>query len=210
LNRARTARGHATRARLLAAAESVFGEKGFHDASIHEITMAAGIGQGTFYFYFPGKLELFRALLMDLSRQLREVTSEATSLAPSRLEAERLALGAFFGFARSHRNLYRLIRTADLVEPGLGRQYYESFATAYTHVLKRAQQTGELRCLDPESVAWCLIGVAEALHMRWMEWEGIEPPPHVMDAVMAFISHGIGPVEIQPPPLGWTAVGPFQ
>lgn len=195
MNRSRTARGHATRARLLAAAESVFGEKGYHDASVHEITVAAGMGQGTFYFYFSGKLELFRALLMDLARQLREVTSEATGRAVSRLEAERLALGAFFAFAQSHRHLYRLIRTADLVEPGLGRQYYESFVKAYTHVLQRAQQTGELRPLDPESVAWCLIGVAEALHMRWMEWEGIEPPPHVMDAVMAMISHGIGPAE---------------
>lgn len=192
-NAGRTARGKATLERLLAAAEQVFGEKGFHDATIHDITAAAGIGQGTFYFYFPGKLELLRSLLMELSRQLRFVTSEATSRASTRLEAERLALHAFFRFTGTHRNLYRLIRTAEWVDPGLGRQYYETFARAYARVLERSQDRGELRRLDPETMAFCLIGVAEAMHMRWMEWEGTAPSDQIMETVMSFIAKGISP-----------------
>lgn len=191
------ARGKATLNRLLAAAEQVFGERGFHDASIHEITRAAGIGQGTFYFYFPGKLELFRAMLMELSMQLRQVTSEATAGATSRLEAERLALTAFFQFALRHRNLYRLIRTAEWIDPGLGRQYYETFAKAYAKVLERAQERGELRRFDPETIAYCLIGIAEALHMRWMEWEDAAPPDGVVEEVMSLIARAIGPVRPQ-------------
>jgi AcrR family transcriptional regulator len=191
----RTARGEATRAKLLLAAESVFGQKGFHDASIRDITQAACIGQGTFYFYYPGKLELFRVLIMDLSRQLRHVTSEATEGAPTRLEAERLALEAFFRFAATHRSLYRLIRTAEWVDPGLGRQYYETFAAAYAHVLARAQANEELRSLNPEAMAYCLIGIAESLHMRWIEWEGETPPAPFLEAVMSFISHGMAPAD---------------
>lgn len=190
---ARTARGQATLERLLAAAESVFGEKGFHDASIHDITASAGIGQGTFYFYFPGKLELFRATIMELSRQLRQETSAATTRASNRLEAERLALAAFFRFTTHHRNLYRLIRTAEWVDPGLGREYYETFAQAYSHVLERAQARGELRRMNPETMAYCLIGIAEALHMRWIEWEGEAPPPEVLEEVMSLIANGIAP-----------------
>lgn len=187
----RTARGKRTLERLLSAAEAVFGDKGFYRASIHDITVAAGIGQGTFYFYFPGKLEIFRALLMELSRQLRQVTSEAAARATTRLESERLALDAFFRFAVSHRNLYRLIRTAEWVDPGLGRQYYETFAMAYARVLERAQARGELRRMDPETMAYCLIGVAEAMHMRWMEWEGRTPPDEVVEAVISFMANGI-------------------
>lgn len=191
--RQRTARGQATLERLIAAAEVVFGEKGFHDATIQEITSHAGTGMGTFYFYFPGKLELFRETLMTLSRQLRAETAEATARAGHRLEAERLALDAFFRFSARHRNLYRLIRTADWVDPGLGRTYYETFATAYAHVLGRSQAKGELRPLDPQVMAYALIGVAEALHMRWMEWEGQAPPEEWLDAALSFIAHGIGP-----------------
>lgn len=192
VDRPRTARGQATMERLLAAAEVVFGEKGFHDATIHEITSQAGIGMGTFYFYFPGKLELFRETLMALSRQLRTETAEAAARAGHRLEAERLALDAFFRFSARHRNLYRLIRTAEWVDPGLGRMYYETFAAAYARVLGRAQAKGELRPLAPEVMAYALIGVAESLHMRWMEWEGKAPPEEWLDAALSLIAHGIG------------------
>ena len=50
---ARSASGHARK--LLEAAEQVFAELGYHDASIVKITEAAGVGQGTFYLYFASK-----------------------------------------------------------------------------------------------------------------------------------------------------------
>ena len=54
-----TSRGAATRRRLLEAAERVFSELGYHEASIVKITEAAGVAQGTFYLYFAGKQEIF-------------------------------------------------------------------------------------------------------------------------------------------------------
>src|SRR5918999_256649 len=50
-----SARGTRTRLRLLEAAESVFAEHGYHEASVVKITEAAGVGQGTFYLYFSSK-----------------------------------------------------------------------------------------------------------------------------------------------------------
>ena len=41
-----TARGEATRRRILNAAEIEFGEKGFHLASVSSITTRASVGQG--------------------------------------------------------------------------------------------------------------------------------------------------------------------
>ena len=52
-------RGLETRARLLEASEQVFGELGYHAASIVKITEAAGVGQGTFYLYFASKSSCF-------------------------------------------------------------------------------------------------------------------------------------------------------
>lgn len=56
----RTARGAATRARLLTAAEAVFGDLGYHEASIARITETAGVGQGTYYLYFSNHPSLYR------------------------------------------------------------------------------------------------------------------------------------------------------
>jgi AcrR family transcriptional regulator len=55
-------KGARTRRRLLDAAERVFAELGYHDASIVKITEAAGVAQGTFYLYFTGKQEIFDVL----------------------------------------------------------------------------------------------------------------------------------------------------
>ncbi|MGH8562046.1 MAG: TetR/AcrR family transcriptional regulator, partial [Nevskiales bacterium] len=65
-----TARGEATRARLLDAAEQEFGRRGFHNASITDITRAADVGQGTFYLYFQSKEDIFRELVRHMGRKL--------------------------------------------------------------------------------------------------------------------------------------------
>lgn len=72
-----TARGQATRRRLLDAAQAVFGARGFERASIVDVTRAAGVAQGTFYVYFPDKQAIFRELVTELGHDLRRHIAEA-------------------------------------------------------------------------------------------------------------------------------------
>ena len=44
---------------ILAAAQEVFFEKGYHSATSEEIAKRAGVGKGTIYQYFDSKLEIF-------------------------------------------------------------------------------------------------------------------------------------------------------
>ena len=48
---------------ILAAAQEVFFEKGYHSATSEEIAKRAGIGKGTIYQYFDSKLEIFLEML---------------------------------------------------------------------------------------------------------------------------------------------------
>src|SRR5574337_951656 len=91
-----TARGEATRGRILDAAEAVFGELGYYGASVAEITRRARVAQGTFYIYFHSKREIFVELVEDLGRRLRAATSAAIVGVSDRLEAERRGFAAFF------------------------------------------------------------------------------------------------------------------
>lgn len=52
-----------TRARLLEAAGEVFAERGFHGASVEDITDRAGFSRGAFYSNFESREELFLAVL---------------------------------------------------------------------------------------------------------------------------------------------------
>lgn len=187
----RTERGNRTRAKLLAAAEQVFSEVGYHDASIVKITEQAGVGLGTFYLYFPGKREIFDEVVADLNHRVRQAMSEASSAAPTRIEAERAGFRAFFRFTATHPALYRIIRQAEFVSPEAMQRHYQSIVAGYQEGLERAAAQGEIRPVDPVVVAWALMGAGEIIGMRWVLWEqdgdaaGVPEP--VFAALMDFI-----------------------
>src|SRR5918993_5699901 len=62
---ARTARlpRTARRKQLLAAAQEVFVAQGYHSAAMDDIAERAGVSKPVLYQHFPGKLELYLALL---------------------------------------------------------------------------------------------------------------------------------------------------
>lgn len=204
----RTARGAETRRRLLEAAEHVFSELGYHEASVSRITERAGVGQGTFYLYFDSKLDLFDELVEDLNHRVRKAMSEASRAAGSRLEAERAGFAAFFRFTAEHPALYRVIREAELVSPEALRLHYTRIVDGYIDGLREAADDGEIGDIDPTVAAWALMGIGEMIGMRWVLWGNAdrdpgddadptasgtsEVPPHVLDEMMRFIGGALG------------------
>lgn len=166
-----TERGQRTRARLIRAAETVFGNVGYYDTRISEITRTAGVAMGTFYLYFPSKEELFRALVTSLNHDLRRTLSEGTRTLPTRAAAEEEGLRLFFRFLLRHRKLYRIVKEAASVDPALYREYVHRIADGYREGLARAMETGEVTRADPELIAYALMGIAETVAMRYVIWE---------------------------------------
>src|SRR6187401_3009356 len=119
-----TKRGEATRRRLLEAAEAVFAEQGYHEASIVKITERAGIGLGTFYLYFDSKQSIFEALVIDLNRLVRHSMPEAIAEASSRLDADRAGFEGLNFITAEHPAMYRVVREAEFVSPETLRLHY--------------------------------------------------------------------------------------
>ena|SRR5690242_18441192 len=188
-----TARGEATRRRLLNAAEMEFGTRGYHGASVSSITQRAEIAQGTFYLYFRTKEEMFLQLVKDIGHQLRAHSAQAIARAGNRIEAERLGLEAFLQFAARHRGLYRIVQESQFVDPAVFREYYEKLAEGYAAALERAARNGELAKGDAETRAWAMMGIGHFLGMKWSLWQKQAPPPQVLDEVMSFVTRGMAP-----------------
>jgi AcrR family transcriptional regulator len=201
-----TKRGEATRRRLLEAAEVVFAEQGYHEASIVKITERAGIGLGTFYLYFDSKQSIFEALVIDLNRRVRHSMSEAMEGATSRLDAERAGFAGFFRFTAEHPALYRVVREAEFVSPDVLRLHYTRIVEGYEAGLRAAQDVGDVdRALDPETTAWALMGMGELIGMRFLLWERDadgRPPaqldPVVFDGMTRLIDNALAPRTTQP------------
>jgi AcrR family transcriptional regulator len=184
-----SARGTRTRQRLLEAAEAVFGEVGYHDASVVKITETAGVGQGTFYLYFASKQEIFDELVRDLNRRVRRAMKEASSQGKTRLEQELLGFRAYFRFTAEHPALYRIIRQAEFVSPDMLRHHYDRLSAGYVEALREASERGEIARLDPEVAAWALMGMGELTGLRWILWDDApEMPEHVVAELARIIA----------------------
>jgi AcrR family transcriptional regulator len=188
--RALSRKGVETRQRLLDAAEQVFAELGYHDASIVKVTEAAGVGQGTFYLYFASKKEVFDELVRDLNRRVRHAMKEASSQGSTRLESELLGFGAYFRFTVEHPGLYGIIRQAEFVSPEMLRYHYDKLSEGYIEALREAMERGETAVLDPEVTAWALMAAGEMIGMRWILWGDGTMPEHV-EQELARIVRGV-------------------
>ncbi len=190
--RALKKRGAATR-RLLEAAERVFSELGYHEASIVRITEAAGVAQGTFYLYFASKKEVFDELVRDLNVRVRHAMAQAAAGGATRVEAEILGFQAFFRFTAEHTALYRIIRQAEFVSPEMLRYHYDKISEGYVAALAQAMERGEVEAVDPEVLAYALMGIGEHVGMRWILWgERGALPEHVLAAVQTLIRRLLG------------------
>lgn len=193
LPRPATARGEATRQRLMDAAETEIGAHGFHATSVAAITRRAGVGQGTFYLYFPTKEDALRELVHHMGHELRSTLARATAGTSDRLLAERRGFEAFARFSLEHRNLYRVVMESQFVDEAIYRDYYQTLADAYAAGLERALTSGQLRSVDPTTTAWALMGIAHFVGLRYAIWEQREPPPEALDAVFDLVRHALEP-----------------
>jgi AcrR family transcriptional regulator len=189
----KTKRGMERRAKIMAAAEQVIGEKGFTAASIADITRAADTALGTFYIYFSGKDEVFRELVQDMGQATRSQAAARIADATNRLEAERAGLEAYLIVVRDRPMQYRIVEEARFVDPEAYRDYYTEFGRAYADQLQQAADRGEISAGDAEVRAWALMGIAKTLGERFVLWEEEADIERVVREAHDFICKGLAP-----------------
>ena len=187
----RTERGRRTLRKLLDAAAMEFGEKGFHEASIIGITSRAGTALGSFYTYFDSKDELFRALVKDMSRRVKDYAASAMTEWDDAIERERSALNAFMNFARTHKEIYRIIDESEFVDPESYRLHYGGAAQRILSRLKDGQASGELRSDLEEAHAWAIMGMNVFLGLRYGVWSEEKSTGEVADIASGILARGI-------------------
>lgn len=194
-----TAKGQRTRARILNAALKVFGQSGYYSASIVDITKSAKVAQGTFYLYFPSKLDVFVELFDHLGHEMRRRMRDSAAAWPDRINKERAGLGAVLDFASEHPQLFRVAREAEFVVPERWFAWYDRIITPYEKALKDAMRRGEIRQLDPTLTAYALIGLADFVGVQLVLHKGFRKVPEgTLDALAEFIAGGLQAASYRP------------
>ncbi|RFB18337.1 TetR/AcrR family transcriptional regulator [Bacillus sp. HNG] len=186
-----TPKGLETREKLLRAAEEVFGQKGYYETSIVNISQEANVAQGTFYNYFPSKKDIFDELIRQYSRELRLAIKEEMGKAKTFEEAQRQGFKAFFTWVKNRRNLYSIVQQAVVVDKDLYRWYYDKLANGFLKSLSAGIGVGEFKEIDQETVAYCLMSIGQFLGMRWVYWEQQDVPEEAFEAAMTLVFEGL-------------------
>lgn len=187
-------RGDQTKNNLFQAAEEIFGHYGFNRTSIAEITHRANVALGTFYIYFKNKEDILESLVKHICHQMRKEIQMAVASIKDRREAERVGISKFFEFARKHRAIYRLIPETEMVNAEIGNWYYQKIAKGYIKGLRKGIQSGEIRKLDPELMAYSLMGLTHFVALRWIIWNPLakaKVPSKIFNDIMEFILYGL-------------------
>src|SRR5262249_11958445 len=91
----------ARRRQLLAAAQEVFVAQGYHAAAMDEIAERAGVSKPVLYQHFPGKLDLYLALLDESVEALTATVRAALESTTDNKQRVTATFTAFFDFVGS-------------------------------------------------------------------------------------------------------------
>ncbi|MEP6598803.1 MAG: TetR/AcrR family transcriptional regulator [Actinomycetota bacterium] len=173
------------RQQLLAAAQEVFVANGYHAAAMDDIAERAGVSKPVLYQHFPGKLDLYLALIDAQADALVAGITEALGRTEDNQERMHGVLSAYFDFidgtAGSAPGAFRLIFETDLGNDPAVRERVEGFERSIMHAVADtvAADTGLGRA-HAELLAVALAGAAQVV-ARW--WLGNDRPVAKADAV---------------------------
>ncbi len=179
---------------ILGAAFRVFSIKGYHNATVDDIAQEAGISKGTCYQYFPGKEDIFIA---TMERTLGTLMAEAEAAAAETRDAlTRLGIeGLTFisKYSDLHFMFMGMISEALGGNERLRRKAAEVFARVAEFLardIERGISEGVFRPVDPITVAYALLGIAEVVGNRYVVEEDFDVLSFFIN-LMDFLQHGL-------------------
>lgn len=107
-----------TRLRLIEAAKDVFARTGYANATIEDITSAAGASRATFYLHFKGKAEIVNELFLDvLLPESNDIYEHLHDLGEPAWEDVRAFVESTYAYWDRHAVILEILQQAHSVDP---------------------------------------------------------------------------------------------
>lgn len=190
------------RLQLLAAAREVFVAQGYHAAAMDDIAERAGVSKPVLYQHFPGKLELYLALLdAGIESLLEAVDLALGSTHDNKLRVQTM-MQAYFSFVDDPDGAFRLVFESDLTNEPAVRQRVDyadqQCAERVSHVITADTGLSEDQAIV---LAFGLIGMAQTSARRWLRDRAALPREEAATLVASLAWRGIRGFPMSHPPL---------
>jgi AcrR family transcriptional regulator len=188
----------ARRKQLLAAAQEVFVAQGYHAAAMDDIAERAGVSKPVLYQHFPGKLELYLALLDTHCDALVDRVRGAMTATSDNKERVAGANRAYFEFVDHESEAFRLVFESDLRNEPAVRERVDRVEQLCIEAITETimADTGVARA-PAELLAAGLVGAAVTAAQFWLA-RGRQVPKDDAEALMSALSwRGIASFPLQ-------------
>lgn len=182
----------ARRAQLLESALDVFVAQGYHAAAMDDIAEHAGVSKPVLYQHFPGKLELYLALLDKACEQVVDGVRRALASTTDNLERVGATTDAFYAYVADAGGAFRLVFESDLTSEPAVRERVDRVtllcADAIAEVIH--DDTG----LPEESsrlLAVALVGMSQVSARFWLQADGRIPREQATMLISSLAWRGI-------------------
>ena len=166
----------ARRRQLLGAAQEVFVAQGYHAAAMDEIAERAGVSKPVLYQHFPGKLELYLALLDESADELVGIVREALSSTTDNKQRVPATFQAFFDFVSSSGEAFRLVFESDLSnEPAVRERLDRTMRDCAEMISQFIREDAGLRDDEARLLGMALVGMAQVSSRYWLSTDKAIP-----------------------------------
>ena len=183
-----------TREGILEAAARIFGEKGYHATSMHDIADSVHLRKASLYHHFESKQEILIALLnqaLDLiNTNLEAVLTQ--SLSPD--EKLRLAMDSYLQTITENQNLAAVLlldlRSLDPHLKSLHAARREKFERLWKDLIVEGNQAGVFNSIDPSITGRAILGVMNWTVM-WYHSDGPRSASEISNLFTDLLLHGL-------------------
>jgi AcrR family transcriptional regulator len=182
----------ARRNQLLGAAQEVFVAQGYHAAAMDDIAERAGVSKPVLYQHFPGKLDLYLALLDQHCEALIRSVRSALASTTDNKQRVRATMDAYFAYVEDDGGAFRLVFESDLTNEPAVRERVDKVSNECAEAICEviAEDTGLSRA-ESMLLASGLGGLAQVVARSWLHSDHSVPRDQAVRLLASLAWRGI-------------------
>ncbi len=150
--------------------------QGYHAAAMDEIADRAGVSKPVLYQHFPGKLELYLALLDESAEELVHRVSDALSSTDDNRERVPATFKAFYDFVGGTGEAFRLVFESDLSnEPAVRERLEKTTYECADMVSQFIREDAGVSDEEAHLLGVALVGMAQVTARYWLSTDRAIP-----------------------------------
>ena len=161
------------RVQLLSAAREVFVKQGYHSAAMDEIAERAGVSKPVLYQHFPGKLDLYVALLDDSCDVVIQAVRAALESTHDNKQRVAATMMAFYSYVANAEGAFRLVFESDLTNEPLVKERLDRVTNECAALIAQViEEDTQLPREQSSLLAVALVGIGQVSARFWLNNPG--------------------------------------